>query len=107
MDNWWGECPLVLDGLGLEEAVHPALVEALHAPVDGPRRDSGLLDPLHGWRAEHDDGPNQLVHALLRPVELELELLPVIGGLEQRSFATGHPRSYPSRRQDLTTGPSG
>ena len=29
--------------------------------------------------AEDDDGPDQLISSLLRPVELELELVPIVG----------------------------
>ncbi len=40
------ELTVVLNGLGLEEALHPELIEAFHPSIDGPRRHPGLLGPL-------------------------------------------------------------
>lgn len=89
--------------VGCERAGRGSVVLAEHDTI-GSGATGGAGGPLHGWRAEPDDWPNQLVLALLRPFELKLALLPVIGGLPQRSFAAGHPRSHPSRRRGPTTG---
>src|SRR5215207_3716386 len=89
------ERALILDGLGLEEALHPRLVEAADLPIDRAGGDPGLLRTLDRWCAEHDDGPNQLIARLLQPIKLELELLPIIGGLERCSLAAGHLRVLP------------
>src|SRR5262249_12434020 len=104
--RWQGA--LILDGLGLQEALHPQLVEAIDLPVDGAGGNAGLLGSLDGWCAEDHDGPDQLIASLLRPIELELELFPIVGGFKQGTFAAGHPRvlPIPGCKGD-TTGPSG
>src|SRR3954470_14861759 len=101
------ELTVVLTGLGLEEALHPKLIEAFHPSIDGPCGDTRLLGSLDRRRAKDHDRPNQLIALLLQPVELELELLPIIGGLEQGTFAAGHPRILPiPGGAIIVTGPS-
>jgi len=98
----------VLDRLGLEEALHPSRIEPADLAIDRASRDTRLLRSLDGCRAKDDDGANQLIALLLRPVTLKLELVPVISGRELRSFVAGHPRILPIPGATiLTRGSSG
>ena len=81
------------------------LVEAANLAVDRAGGDTGLLRALDRSHAEHHDGPGQLVAGLLRPLALELELLPIISGLEQCSLPAGHPQSPIHRSQPVRTPP--
>ena len=102
------ELTVALDGFGLEEALHPELVEELHPSIDGPCGDARLFGSLDRRRAIDHDRANQLIALLLQPVELELELLPVVGGLEQSTLGASHPRGLPiPGTKARTTGLSG
>src|SRR5947209_6620734 len=80
--------PILLLGLAevREQTRHTVRIESVRLPVECSRRGAGLLRPLPSRAAEEHDGPNQLIENLLRPLEKEPELLPIVGGGNTLAF---------------------
>jgi hypothetical protein len=73
---------LMFLGRWREETGHPVLGESRRLPVEGPCGGTGLLSALRRRMTEEDDGTNQLVGELFGELGEQVQLLPVVGGIE-------------------------
>jgi hypothetical protein len=90
------QAAVLLDLGGREEAGHALSIEARRPPVDGPLGDASLPGALAGGTAEEHDRAQQLVGALLREGCQQLQLLPVVSGLDARASHGRHGERLPS-----------
>jgi hypothetical protein len=80
--------PVLLDLGRWDEAGQTELPKASHLPKDRALRQTGFHSPLGRRLPEEHDGPNELVAALPRLTHEQGDLVPVVGGIDPRSW--GH-----------------
>ena len=81
-------------GSGTEQAGHAVPFEAVSLALDGAGRLLGLLCPFTSGLAEQHNRTDQFVSMLSRPLELELQLVPILSWLHARSLGTWHRRCH-------------
>jgi hypothetical protein len=84
-----------------KETRHSNRVEPVGLAPDGTKCGSCLLGPLCNRAAEDNDGSNQLIANLLRPIQMEAELVPIVGRGNGLAFGSRH-ASPPARGGGVT-----
>ncbi len=74
-----------------EQTGHPVTIEAIGLPVNGSCGLAGFFGALGRRETEQHDRTDQFIEDLFRPLEEELELLPVLTGLDALALGSGHP----------------
>ena len=82
-----GRCALLHEG---EQAEHADVIEPLDLAIGLARRHPGLAGALGRRLAGEHAGAHHLVGALLRPLDQERELLPIVRRLDARALSGRH-----------------